>query len=604
MKTKLTLDKLHNFLQTEYKSDGKKTLNRKAYSGQIAIDPNEERTIIAKISTINTDRDMEVIDPQGVDITQFMTNPVVLWDHQHSDAPIGKILKIEKTKQAIYAKIKMATTQKATEVWKLIKGGFVKACSIGFIVNENITKGTQKFIEKAKELGADIDNTVNIITACELVENSFVSIPSNRDALITAISSKSISLSDDMRKSLGVNKLCGDEDEDEKIDKDTKEITEVVDSQEVTEGADDRLEEENLNDADSNSEGVVNEISVNEEDNTLTLDGIRYRLVKIVGEEGEEEGESNGETTEESGDNGAEIESIGEETVRENTEESDNSEESGENKGKFRVVSRPDKSFKIVKLGAIGAKSIKLVKKGGPGSGNFGHEGRPGEVGGSGGGGGGFSDVSEVGAGFKDLGFTKIEGANEENLPMANALHEQATELTEYSIVRASMKDRKCHVELTPQINRKGRLGEYDSGWGKDSYYIKVATTNTHKDEGFKLSTPDESIHSVSLDPKGVFRHEMGHQVQASLRDTPAQDTWISAVEADFAGDNTFRAGGSFNKKAKQAVMNSVSRYGASHETELFAECFSAYTSPEYKNSKQKLPKNIHNFMSKLLVKK
>lgn len=213
MKDKLTLDKLHNFLHNEYKSPMNSEIKRKRYNGEIALLKDEDRTFLAKITTIDTDRDNEVIDPKGIDIESYMQNPVVLWDHQHSDAPIGKIVQIEKTSKEVFAKIKMASTQKAEEVWQLIKGGFIKACSIGFIATDHLERGTQKFIEKARELGADMERTVRIITECELIENSMVSLACNRAALITAISDKSISLSDEMIKTLNVpEKEVGDGD--------------------------------------------------------------------------------------------------------------------------------------------------------------------------------------------------------------------------------------------------------------------------------------------------------------------------------------------------------------------------------------------------------
>ena len=208
MKDKITLSSIHNFIQTEYKSPQDSEVIRRHYTSNIAILPNEDRTFIAKISTSDIDREGEVVDAKGIDVEQFMQNPVVLWNHQHSSGDInniGKVLATEVRGNALYAKMVLAETTKANEIWSLIKGGFLKACSIGFVRTKRLIKGTQEFANKCKELGVDASKVMSICTGAELIENSIVPIGCNSAALVTAVSSKTISLSDEMIKVLDLH---------------------------------------------------------------------------------------------------------------------------------------------------------------------------------------------------------------------------------------------------------------------------------------------------------------------------------------------------------------------------------------------------------------
>jgi phage head maturation protease len=178
-------------------------LERKGYDSTVDVEePTKE--FIAKISVGSIDADGDYIVPDGIDTSRYMLNPVLLWGHKHTEFPIGKCLDIKKENNSIIAKYKVADTTLANELWSLIKGGFLRANSVGFLPKEMYIKGQSEFNTICKNLGIDIKACKRIITKWVLLENSLVSIPSNKDALIMAYTTKSLELSDKLVKELDI----------------------------------------------------------------------------------------------------------------------------------------------------------------------------------------------------------------------------------------------------------------------------------------------------------------------------------------------------------------------------------------------------------------
>jgi len=169
-------------------------LKKQFIASEIKAD-DEDRTITAVISTSGVDRDREVVVAKGGDFTNYLKNPVVLFAHNYQELPIAKTLWIKQTGSKITAKAKFADVGMADDVYKLYKGGFLKAFSIGFIPNKR-HQPSPKEIEKRPELA----NVWNIIDEWELLEFSAVPVPSNPEALTQAVKSKAISLTTEMLK--------------------------------------------------------------------------------------------------------------------------------------------------------------------------------------------------------------------------------------------------------------------------------------------------------------------------------------------------------------------------------------------------------------------
>jgi HK97 family phage prohead protease len=207
MKESIKLSSLTPFMDTNGLDQESEVL-RKRFSSKISISPEEERTVVSVISCTTEDADNDCILPTGADLKRFQSNPVVLFGHNYSSKPIAKIVALSVTEDAITAKMQFADTQEALECWSLVKGGFLSACSIGFIIKEAYYAGTEEFKQFVKANKIKVKDTVRrIISKFELLENSLVPIPSNPDALVQAVSSKSIVLSDKMTKELDLPKV-------------------------------------------------------------------------------------------------------------------------------------------------------------------------------------------------------------------------------------------------------------------------------------------------------------------------------------------------------------------------------------------------------------
>ena len=121
------------------------------------------------------DRDGEMIDLDGMDIENFMNNPVLLDAHQMTGSVVsnvlGRVTKLKKTKDVDGVRILMGVPEFAPSpngqiAKSLVENGFARTVSVGFGVK-------------------DYDHERRVITASELYEVSLVSVPSNVQAIIS-----------------------------------------------------------------------------------------------------------------------------------------------------------------------------------------------------------------------------------------------------------------------------------------------------------------------------------------------------------------------------------------------------------------------------------
>jgi HK97 family phage prohead protease len=207
MKEKILIDSLKPWMDVAGIDAGTE-VERKRFSSRITISADEEKTCVAVISTTDEDAEGDVIFPSGGDLKRFEKNPVILYAHNYSGKPVAKAVALSVGEDGITAKLKFADTEEANDVWSLIKGGFLNANSIGFIAKEKLYKGSDEFKAFVKETKLKIKDTVNrIISKWELLESSIVPIPCNPEALMVAVSNKSITLSDKTIKELDLPKV-------------------------------------------------------------------------------------------------------------------------------------------------------------------------------------------------------------------------------------------------------------------------------------------------------------------------------------------------------------------------------------------------------------
>lgn len=137
--------------------------------------------LVAVAARKNVDRDGEVILPRAFEkrLDVYLSNPVMLWEHDNYGLPIGKAENIEISDDEMTFKPVFAKKQSdfADTVYNLYLDGFLNAFSIRAMVHD---VSDEPVLEGQK--GATI-------TDAELLEISSVNIPANQEALMRAAKS-------------------------------------------------------------------------------------------------------------------------------------------------------------------------------------------------------------------------------------------------------------------------------------------------------------------------------------------------------------------------------------------------------------------------------
>lgn len=160
------------------------TFRRKGAIGEgLTLDPGS-RTDVSTITNTAVDRDFEIVDPKGIDLSHYRLNPVVLYGHS-SDRPCGKALWVKETPAGITAKSYYPARPDKHQgewlpdfVWGMIQADVLRGKSIGFLPLE-LREPTEEESQKGAKL---------VISKSLLCEFSVVSVPSNPEALVQAIS--------------------------------------------------------------------------------------------------------------------------------------------------------------------------------------------------------------------------------------------------------------------------------------------------------------------------------------------------------------------------------------------------------------------------------
>lgn len=145
------------------------------------VEPTEGRGYKFVISTENIDRYRSVITASGIDTKAYMTNPVVLFNHNSygaTEVPIvglSNYVKADGT-DTIAEVVFNDLTPLAVSVERMVANKHLRGASIGFMVNESKTVS-------ALDYGGKEDIQITNYSKTELLEWSVVVIPANREAL-------------------------------------------------------------------------------------------------------------------------------------------------------------------------------------------------------------------------------------------------------------------------------------------------------------------------------------------------------------------------------------------------------------------------------------
>ena len=150
-------------------------------------------------STSTPDRYGDVVDQKGWDLRAYNRNPVVLFNHNPAQMPIGKGKAYVENEQLM---LEVEFDQKddmAKTIEQKVRDGFINAVSVGFqpskAVNRSALPTDHPYHGKSGQY----------FQASELLEVSIVTIPANNEATLSKQFSREIGLAD-VARSLIINK--------------------------------------------------------------------------------------------------------------------------------------------------------------------------------------------------------------------------------------------------------------------------------------------------------------------------------------------------------------------------------------------------------------
>lgn len=157
----------------------------------------QPNTIRWVLSDETPDRMGDIIRAAGWDTRNFANNPVVLWAHDYSSEPLGRITSLEKTivrgVPALVGSVEFAVdaSEVAARRFRLAKAGFLRAGSVGFLPQE--TLNVDDPAERSR-LGLGRHGVVYVKQ--ELLEFSLVPVPANPQATQLALKSGLVDATD------------------------------------------------------------------------------------------------------------------------------------------------------------------------------------------------------------------------------------------------------------------------------------------------------------------------------------------------------------------------------------------------------------------------
>lgn len=157
-------------MKTALKSKPTKTEQKILVPIAISVTSIDEtaRTVEFVASDETVDRYGEVIVQDGWDLNNMMKNPQLLFGHDYSALPVGRVVEIGIEDAKLVALVEIGTEEDnplCPYIWSCIKKGYLRAVSVGLI---------------PKEWDGEY------ITRAELLEISIVTVPANPNALVRA----------------------------------------------------------------------------------------------------------------------------------------------------------------------------------------------------------------------------------------------------------------------------------------------------------------------------------------------------------------------------------------------------------------------------------
>jgi len=261
--------------------DQKDLAIKRAFSN---IEVKEDGISVGYASTRQVDFSGDVVVPEGIDIRAFKINPVICYGHKILEPPIGKAESVRKDKDGLKIKIKFAKEEYdfANTIYKLVKGGYIRMHSIGYMPISGFVKGTKEFDQLNKELKKKWPeykgDARRILTKIAVFEVSIVNLPDNNGAKVLDV--KSLDLNENEIKNLKNHGFEVEGDEDALASHSTSEVEEVEEAEQTEEQKEEEPEEPEV----KKYKGEYKEVKrYKYEDEIKVIDTNLYKKYKLRG---------------------------------------------------------------------------------------------------------------------------------------------------------------------------------------------------------------------------------------------------------------------------------------------------------------------------------
>jgi uncharacterized protein len=97
-----------------------------------------DRQVRSRITTADVDLSGDRVLPDGIDLSGFLSNPIVLFAHDHA-LPVAKVIDLQRSATEIVALMQFpdeGVSPKADEVYGLVKSGVISALSVSLLIEE------------------------------------------------------------------------------------------------------------------------------------------------------------------------------------------------------------------------------------------------------------------------------------------------------------------------------------------------------------------------------------------------------------------------------------------------------------------------------------
>lgn len=145
-----------------------------ARTTRCGLEPIGQRTEGRTTVTVATEqeaRDGIVLNLDGLDLSAYRKNPVVLWSHgrdeRRGDEPIGRAYNLRKKRGKLRAEVEWAGDEFAQRIRRKVENGFLNAASIGWDPREVNKRATPPEVVRS-----------------EMLEFSIVAVPADTSALV------------------------------------------------------------------------------------------------------------------------------------------------------------------------------------------------------------------------------------------------------------------------------------------------------------------------------------------------------------------------------------------------------------------------------------